>query len=91
MCTYQNERVVLKASAKGGGEWFRATDANVYYDHPAHFSAGHALMIDVLNPSRGAASRVALEMDATSARDLALAILRALDGVAPSLLDESSR
>ena len=90
MCTYQNERVVLQASAKGGGEWFRATDANVYYDHPVHFSAGHALMIDVLNPSRGAASRVALEMDAASARELALAILRSLDAVATSLLDEDT-
>jgi Family of unknown function (DUF6295) len=91
VCTYQNERVVLKASAKGGGEWFAATDANVYFDHPVHFCAGHALMIDVLNPSRGAACRVALEMDATSARDLALAILRALDTAPTSLLDEDRR
>lgn len=91
MCTYQNERVELNASAKGGGEWFRATDANVYFDHPVHFSAGHALMIDVLNPSRGPASRVALEMDATSARALALAILRSLESVAPSLLGHDER
>ena len=91
MCTYHNERVALKASAKGGGEWFCATDANVYYDHPVHFSAGHALMIDVLNPSRGAASRVALEMDASTARDLALAILRALDAAPTSLNDEDRR
>ena len=88
MCTYQNEQVTLKASAKGGGEWFRATDASVYYDHPVHFSAGHALMIDVLNPSCGPASRVALEMDATSARELARAILRALDDVPSSLLEQ---
>lgn len=86
MCTYSTEFVELKASAKGPDGWFPATTATVYYDHPTDFPAGHALMIDVLNQSRGPAARVALEMDADSARELATAILRALDAVPASIL-----
>ena len=85
MCTYATEKVSLNASAKGADGWFHATTATVYYDHPVHFAAGHALMVDVLNLSNGALSRVGLELDATSARVLAEAILRALDNVPDDL------
>lgn len=90
MCTYDTERITLTGSAKGAGGWFRATDATIYYDHPVHFGAGHALLVDVINPSLGASSRVGLELDAESARELALAILRSLDGVPEGLLAEYS-
>ena len=86
MCTYATEKVDLNASAKDADGWFHATTASVYYDHPVHFSAGHALMIDVLNLSDGAYSRVGLELDVASARSLALAILRSLDDVPDDLL-----
>jgi Family of unknown function (DUF6295) len=87
MCTYETERITVNGSAKGAEGWFRATNATVYYDHPVHFGAGHALMVDVSNPSLGASSRVGLELNAESARELALAILRSLDGVPIGLLE----
>ena len=88
MCTYETERIAVTGSAKGAEGWFRATDATVYYDHPVHFGAGHALMVDVINPSLGASSRVGLELDAGSARELAMAILRSLAGVPSGLLEK---
>ena len=87
MCTYTTEIVALTGSAKGPHGWFDASHASVYVDHPLHLSRQHAVLIDVLNPTLGPASRVALELDDSSARSLATAILRALDGVAPDLLD----
>ena len=88
MCTYETERIAVTGSAKGAEGWFRATDATVYYDHPVHFGAGHALMIDVLNPSMGPSARAALEMDPESARALAQAILKSLDAVPDALLSD---
>ena len=87
MCTYQTERIEVTASAKGASGWFRASEATVYYDHPVHLSAGHALMIDVMNPSLGPSSRVGIELDANSARDLANAILHSLSLVPAELLE----
>ena len=87
MCTYNTETLDVYGSAKGANGWFRATQATVYFDHPVHHAAGHALMVDLLNPSRGASARVGLELDAESARDLANAILRTLDSVPEGLLD----
>jgi hypothetical protein len=87
MCTYESERIAVTGSAKGTNGWFRATNATVYYDHPVHFGAGHALMVDVINPALGASSRVGLELNAESARELALAILRSLDAIPAGLLE----
>jgi len=81
MCTYQTEHVTLSASGKTAQGWRRLSDATVYFDHPVHFPAGHAIMIDVINPSLGADARVALEMDIESARALATTILAAIDAV----------
>ena len=88
MCTYQTEKLPVSASAKTPDGWTKMTDAIVYFDHPVHYPAGHALLIDVLNPERGPSARVALEMDPRSARSLAHAILRALDGVPEGLMRE---
>jgi hypothetical protein len=87
MCTYQTEQVALRASAKTARGWTTMTSASVYYDHPVHLSAGHALLIDVRNPSEGADARVAIEMDALSARAFAETILRALDQVPVEILE----
>jgi hypothetical protein len=86
MCTYQSEQLDLAASAKTPEGWRPVTTATIYVDHPVHFPAGHALMIDVANPSLGPAARVALEMDEASARELAAGILRALDRAPVGLL-----
>ena len=89
MCTYQTETLSLRGSAKTPEGWTAMTDASVYFDHPVHYPAGHALLIDVLNPSKGPSARVALELSAESARDLANAILRSLDAVPRELISDS--
>lgn len=88
MCTYQTATFSLRGSGKGASGWFSLTDASVYFDHPVHYPAGHALAIDFLNPTMGPGARVAVEMDAQSARDLANSILATLDGVPGGLLAE---
>jgi hypothetical protein len=88
VCTYQTEHLDVHASAKTAEGWTSMTNAIVYFDHPVHFGAGHALMIDFLNPSIGPSARAALEMDPESARALAQAILKSLDGVPESLMSD---
>ncbi len=88
MCTYQTERLKVSGSAKTASGWTDMTDATVYFDHPVHFGAGHALLIDVLNPAHGPSARAALELSPDSARALANAILHTLDAVPSELLSE---
>ena len=89
MCTYQTDKVTLRGSAKARSGWMKITDATVYYDHPVHFPAGHALLIDVCDPTKGPETRVALELDAASAQRLAESILRTLELVPEGLLEAS--
>jgi hypothetical protein len=88
MCTYQTEKIALRGSGKARQGWMKVTEATIYFDHPVHFPAGHALMIDVTDPSKGPDARLALELNPDSARALAESILRTLDHVPASLLDE---
>jgi hypothetical protein len=79
MCTYATVKISVEGSAKGpGSSWFRATDGTVYFDHPVHAMAEHTLNIDIADPSKGPNQRVALELTAQSARELAAAIEEAL-------------
>ncbi|HUJ67223.1 MAG TPA: DUF6295 family protein [Acidimicrobiales bacterium] len=79
MCTYATVREDVDGSAKGpGGAWMRVTDATVYFDHPVHAQAEHTLNIDLADPTRGPAARVAIELTAESARRLINAIEAAL-------------
>jgi hypothetical protein len=79
MCTYQTEKIAVRGSGKGSQGWFPVTDATIYFDHPVHFTDGHSLNIDFLNESKGPGARVAVELDAASARALAAAILATLE------------
>jgi hypothetical protein len=83
MCTYQTTTLTVRGSGKGAQGWFPVSDATVYFDHPVHARADHTLNIDLLNPSRGTEARVAVELDAASARALAEAILGTLESVPP--------
>jgi hypothetical protein len=87
MCTYQTETLAVTGSGKGPGGWLRVTDASVYVDHPVHAMAGHTLNIDLRDPAKGPAARVALELHPAAARELAEAILRSLDAVPAGVLD----
>ena len=86
MCTYNTEKVEIAGSGKGANGWFSLTDATVYFDHPVHAMAEHTLNIDFLNPAKGPAARVAVELTAESARALAAAFEAALGAVPAALL-----
>jgi hypothetical protein len=86
MCTYLTVTLPVEGSAKGpNGAWFRVTDASVYFDHPVHALAEHTLNIDVTAPAEGPGARVALELTAQAARELAAAIQHALDSAPAEL------
>jgi hypothetical protein len=86
MCTYATVTTPMQGSAKGpNGAWFRLTDATVYFDHPVHAMAEHTLNIDLAAPARGPSARVALELTASSARELMAAIQAALDSAPAEL------
>ena len=77
MCTYVTTTSdVDKGSAYDGDEWFSARRAVVYFDHPQDVALDHALCIDVWGDG---GRRVAVELDAASARGLAESILGILD------------
>ena len=75
MCTYVTSTTDVQGSGYLGDEWFRLDRAVVYFDHPQDAPFDHALCVDVW----GGRERVAIELDATSARRLADAILATLD------------
>jgi Family of unknown function (DUF6295) len=84
MCTYATVRERIDGSAKGpNGAWMRVSDATVYFDHPVHAMAEHTLNIDLADPTRGPAARIAVELTADSARRLIRAMEAALQS-APS-------
>jgi len=89
MCTYLTVHAPVQASAKGpGGQWFAATDAVVYFDHPVHAAAEHTLNIDLPNPASTTGERIAIEMTAQSARKLMDAIAEVLQTVPVGLTEE---
>lgn len=73
------EKVKVDGSAKGREGWFPLEGANISYDHPFHAPMEHALNIDFINESLGLGSRVAVELSADAARELAANILAVLD------------
>ena len=81
MCTYQTEKLDVSGSGKGPAGWFSLSNATVYFDHPAHYPAEHSLNIDFLDLAAATPSRVAVELDPNSARELARAILSTLEAV----------
>jgi hypothetical protein len=85
MCTYLTEKVSVTGSGKGPDGWFRLSEATVYFDHPVHAPAEHTVNIDFRNPGQGPAARVAVELTAESARELAAAIQATLAAVPPGL------
>jgi hypothetical protein len=84
MCTYQTEKLAVSGSGKGPGGWFSLSNATVYFDHPAHYPAEHSLNIDFLDLVGAVPSRVAVELDPASARELARAILDTLESAGES-------
>jgi hypothetical protein len=87
MCTYATEHLQLTGSGRFTDGWTAVREATVYFDHPVHAMADHTLNIDVFTQAGGGGRRIALELTASSARELASAIERALASVPTELLD----
>ena len=85
MCTYSTEHVPAAGSGKGPNGWFRLSEVSVYFVHPAHALADHTLNLDFINPAQGPSARVAVELTAQTARELARAIETALATAPPGL------
>ena len=85
MCTYLTETIKIAGSGKGPRDWLAVTDASVYFDHPVHALAEHTLNIDFRDPGRGPSARIAVELTAESARELARAIVATLDAAPAGL------
>ena len=78
MCTYQTQKTDVTGSGYAHGEWIDVDRAVVSFDHPERVPFEHALRIDLRtdDPAR----RLAVELDAASARRLAESILELLGG-----------
>ncbi|MFE7610043.1 DUF6295 family protein [Streptomyces celluloflavus] len=85
MCTYLTEKIAIDGSGKGAQGYFALSEAMVYVDHPQHAPYEHTVNIDFLNPARGPAARVAVELTEEAALALAEAIRHALDVAPPGL------
>jgi hypothetical protein len=72
------ENIQIDGSGKGREGWFHLEQANISYDHPFNAPLEHALNIDFVNVTNGPSSRVAVELGAEAARDLAETILAVL-------------
>ena len=78
MCTMIAQQIEVDGSGKGAGGWFAVRQASVSYDHPYHVAQEHALNLDFVDMAQGPGARVAVELDAASARALAQTILAVL-------------
>ena len=79
MCTYLTSTETVLGTGLGAQGWFSIEQAVVYFDHPQEAAVEHALCIDFRAGERADPSqRVAVELDAPSARRLAESILATL-------------
>ena len=80
MCSNILERAAVSyGSAKGREGWFPLSSAFVTYDHPFHADLEHAVNLDFVNEAAGIEARVAVELSIDSARNLATALLAAIE------------
>ena len=77
MCTYLSQTTPLLGSGlRGADDWFALDRAVIAFDHPQDALVDHALCLDVRGTD---GQRLAVELDADSARRLAETILAVLD------------
>ncbi len=79
MCTMIVEKAEIAGAGRGQQGWFRLSQANVSFDHPDHMDGAHSVNIDFVNPDKGIAARIPVELSTESARKLAETILATLD------------
>jgi hypothetical protein len=79
MCTYLTSTEAVSGTGLGANGWFPIRQAVVYFDHPQEAPVEHALCIDFrAGEAADPSERVAVELDAASARALAESILATL-------------
>jgi uncharacterized protein DUF6295 len=78
MCTYLTHQADVRGSGYARGEWLQIRRAVVSFDHPQDAPLEHALCIDFRTDNGDPSSRVAVELDADSARRLAEMIIATL-------------
>lgn len=70
MCTMIAQQVKVEGSGKAGIGWIKLDTASVSYDHPYDMPLEYTLNLDFTNQSSSPSARVAVELDAASARKL---------------------
>ncbi len=70
MCTMIAQQVKVNGSGKAGSEWIKLDTLSVSYDHPFDMPLEYALNLDFTSQAGGNTRRVAVELDAASARAL---------------------
>jgi len=70
MCTMISQQVAVSGSGKGTEGWFPVQQVSVSYDHPSNAELEYTLNLDFVNEALGPCARVAVELDAASARAL---------------------
>jgi hypothetical protein len=88
MCTSIVEIVSASGAGKGSDGWFDLTHSVVSYDHPHHALLEEAITIDFVNSKLGPAARVAVELTLEAAKELAVALARA---IAAAEIEEAGR
>jgi Family of unknown function (DUF6295) len=79
MCTGIVENAKVAGCAKGREGWFDLEEVHVSYDHPYNAPFEHTVNLDfVRGEETGDIKRVAVELDAESARKLVRAIVTSL-------------
>jgi hypothetical protein len=68
MCTMIAQQVKVNGSAKAGSGWIKVDQASVSYDHPFDMPLEYALNLDFTSQAGNPGERVAVELDAASAR-----------------------
>ena len=79
MCTSIVEIVEADGAGKGGDGWFKLTHSVVSYDHPHHALFEEAINIDFVNRALGPGARVAVELSLEAAKELNVALTRAIE------------
>lgn len=74
MCTMIAKQAEIIGSGKAGSGWFKVDRVSVSYDHPFDMPLEYALNLDFIYQAGSPGERVAVELDATSARRLVDAI-----------------
>jgi hypothetical protein len=70
MCTMIAQQVKVNGSGKAGSDWFHVDTASVSYDHPYDMPLEYTLNLDFTTQSGDPGIRLAVELDAESARKL---------------------